>query len=590
MTGRIANRLNLKGPNFLIDAACSSSLLAVQAAMQELRSGRSRLMLAGGVNASTPAEAFMIFCQLGALSRQSRIRPFDTAADGTLLGEGLGIVVLKRLEDAKSDGDRVYAVLKEVGQASDGRGLGLLAPRLEGEALAIERAYRQSGIDPDSITLIEAHGTGIPLGDQTEINALRQVMPDRNGRVPHCALGSVKSMICHCIPAAGVAGLIKTAMALHYRVLPPTLCETINPDLELETTAIFINTEARPWIHSPRRPRRAGINAFGFGGINTHAILEESDQDSPEITLNDWSSELAVFAASDRRDLLSQLDRVTGFISGRGDSDLTLGDVVHTLTEGIEEGPVRLALVANGLDDLVNKIERARSVLADEMRRSFKTRDGTYFRDRPLGGKLAFVFPGEGCQYRGMLGELALVFASVRRWFDFWDGLYDVDPADRPSAVVFPPPNSLEADVEARLESRLNEVAVGSESVFIACQALLELLSDLGVRPDAMVGHSSGENSALIAAGVVKLDSDERQCVEGWRITKVHDEEPDSRRQTGQEYGFSIDLYALLDGRNLVRTLPHLSPNGQHYVYGVRDCQRENNYRTRQGHGIHVDT
>ena len=175
MTGRIANRLNLKGPNYLIDAACSSSLLAVSAAMDELRTGRSRMMLAGGVNASLPAEVSVIFTQLGALSARGKVRPFEAGSDGTLLGEGLGVVLLKRLEDALADGDRVYATIVAVGQASDGRGHGMLAPSLEGEALAIRRAYEQSGIDPQTVRLVEAHGTGIPLGDKTEVGALMSV-------------------------------------------------------------------------------------------------------------------------------------------------------------------------------------------------------------------------------------------------------------------------------------------------------------------------------------------------------------------------------------------------------------------------------
>jgi acyl transferase domain-containing protein len=213
MTGRIANRLNLKGPNYLLDAACSSSLLAVNAAIDELRSGRSRMMLAGGVNASLPAEVALIFTQLGALSGRGKVRPFATGSDGTLLGEGLGVVVLKRLDDALGDGDRIYAVLRGVGQASDGRGHGLLAPSVDGETLAIRRAYDSTGVDPASVTLVEAHGTGIPLGDKTEIAALKNVFGERRTAQGAIALGSVKSMISHCIPAAGIAGLIKTALA-----------------------------------------------------------------------------------------------------------------------------------------------------------------------------------------------------------------------------------------------------------------------------------------------------------------------------------------------------------------------------------------
>ena len=186
MTGRIANRLNLKGPNYIIDAACSSSLLAVNAAADELRYGRSRIMLAGGVNASLPAEVNVIFSQLGALSKCGKIRPFGADSDGTLLGEGLGVVVLKRLSDAIADQDRIYAVIRGIGVASDGRALGLLAPNMEGEVLAVERAYKSSGIDPATVELLEAHGTGIPLGDKTEIAALRRNTRRSQNRPGQC--------------------------------------------------------------------------------------------------------------------------------------------------------------------------------------------------------------------------------------------------------------------------------------------------------------------------------------------------------------------------------------------------------------------
>jgi len=277
ITGRIANRLDLMGANYIVDAACASSLIAVETGMRDLLTRKCDVVLAGGVQASTPAPLYMIFCQLNALSRRCEIRPFDKDADGTLLGEGGGIVVLKRREDAERDGDRIYALIKGVGIASDGRGRGLLTPRVEGEVLALRRAYEMSGISPRTIELIEAHGTGTPVGDLAEIRALRHVFGPREGKLPWCALGSVKSMISHLIPAAGIAGLIKAALALYHQVLPPTLhCDEPNPEFELHKTPFYINTETRPWIHgAPDVPRRAGVNAFGFGGINAHAILEE---------------------------------------------------------------------------------------------------------------------------------------------------------------------------------------------------------------------------------------------------------------------------------------------------------------------------
>jgi len=276
MTGRIANRLDFMGPNYTIDAACASSLVALDLALADLRSGKCDLSLVGGANLATAAPTFMLFCQLNALSRRGEIRPFDRDADGTLLGEGYGMIVLKRREDALRDGDRVYALVKGVGVASDGRAQSVLSPRVEGEELAIRRAYEATAVSPESVELIEAHGTGTIVGDAVEVQALTRVFGPRRRRSPDCALGTVKSMIGHLIPAAGIAGVIKTALALHHKVLPPTLrCENPNPRLELDKTPFYLSNDTRPWIHGRRTPRRAAVNAFGFGGINAHAVLEE---------------------------------------------------------------------------------------------------------------------------------------------------------------------------------------------------------------------------------------------------------------------------------------------------------------------------
>src|SRR5581483_6447482 len=193
----------------------------------------------------------------------------------------IGMIVVKRLADARRDGDRVYAVVKGVGTASDGRGASVMAPRVEGEELALRRAYESSGVDPATVGLIEAHGTGTPVGDVIEVEALKRVFGEREADLPRCALGSVKSMIAHTMPAAGAAGLIKTALALHHKVLPPTLnCAAPNPKLGLERSPFYINTEVRPWVHGGPAPRRAGVNAFGFGGINGHVVLEEYEEAS----------------------------------------------------------------------------------------------------------------------------------------------------------------------------------------------------------------------------------------------------------------------------------------------------------------------
>ena len=506
MTGRIANKLNFRGPNYLLDAACASSLLTVMAATEELRAGRSDMMLAGGVNAALPAEVSMVFTQLDALSASSQVRPFSSQADGTLLGEGLGIIVLKRLADAKRDNDRIYSVIKAVGQSSDGKGLGLLAPNVEGEVLAMRRAYDQAGIPPDSIGLVEAHGTGIPLGDQTEISALGQIFGARDAQVPPIAIGSVKSLIGHCIPAAGVAGIIKTALALYHKVLPPTVCEEVSAELGIETTPLYVNTSARPWVHPMGASRRAGVNAFGFGGVNTHAVMEEPPQDTGAgAQPGSWTKELILLSANSRDEMIRELDVLINRIRAGDFAAASLAEFAMGMAIRPSAGPVKLAIITDKLSDVADKIETARKRL-EEGARNIQARSGIFFADEPIGGKLAFVFPGEGAQYQGMLEDVLIAFPEAREWFDFWDTLLPDQRIYSPSQCVFPPPTTLDAATSEALHNQLFGLELGSESVFIASQALLATLNRLELKADVVTGHSGGENSALFAAGVVGAD------------------------------------------------------------------------------------
>jgi len=507
ITGRIANRLDLMGPNYLIDAACASSLVAIEMAARELETGRCDLAIAGGVNSNTSPVLMMIFSQLGALSHRGQLSSFDKDADGTLLGEGVGMVVLKRLDDAERDGNHIYAVLKNIGIASDGRATGVLAPRVEGEETALRRAYEPEHIDPLTIGLLEAHGTGTPVGDVVEVEALRRVFPPRRTESPRCALGSVKSMISHTVPAAGVAGLIKAALALHHKVLPPTICAHPNPKLQLENTNFYINTETRPWIHgSSKTPRRAGVNAFGFGGINAHAILEEYT--GPHIApwlQHDWDSELLVFSGESRTEIIEDAQQTLQLLQ-QGGAALSLKDLAWTLNCNRPMGPVRMSVVGTSHADLQAKLERAIKRLGDERTRNIKEIEGIYYFREPLGqqGKLAFLFPGEGSQYRNMLSDLCIHFPEVRRTFDLMDRAYENHPRDYlPSDVIFPPPFGSPS------QERLYNMDSGAETVFCANQALYALIEKLGIRPHAMVGHSTGEHSALLASRVVEVADDE---------------------------------------------------------------------------------
>ncbi len=276
VAGRIANRLNLGGTNCVTDAACASTFAAINMAAQELYLGDSDLVITGGVDTLNDIFMFMCFSKTPALSASGDCRPFSDAADGTMLGEGLGMVALKRLADAERDGDHIYAVLRGIGSSSDGKSKSVYAPVSEGQAQALRRAQANAGFEPHTIELVEAHGTGTKAGDAAEFSGLKLAFPVGEGETQWCALGSVKSQIGHTKSAAGAAGLFKAVMALHHKVLPPTIkVERPNPALDIEHSAFYLNTQARPWIRGSDHLRRAGVSAFGFGGSNFHLLLEE---------------------------------------------------------------------------------------------------------------------------------------------------------------------------------------------------------------------------------------------------------------------------------------------------------------------------
>jgi acyl transferase domain-containing protein len=512
MSGRIANRLDLKGANYNIDAACASSLIAVDLGIQNLLSGKCDTVIAGAVQLTTHHLVLMVFCQLGALSRTSRIRPFDKNTDGTLLGEGLGMVVLKRKEDAERDGNRIYAVLKGVGSASDGRAKSVVAPRIEGEELAMRRAYEVAGLSPDTIGLIEAHGTAMPVGDAIEFQAMGRVFGQGNGRSSKCAVGSVKSMIAHLIPASGIAGLIKTALALHHKVLPPTLhCNEPNPELEIEKTPFYLNSETRPWIHDATDfPRRAGVNAFGFGGINAHAVLEEysPDKESEDLCRN-WETELFVFHGDSRKDLIEQCGKVVDYLQRTPVDGLV--DLAYSVNSGFNDKACKLSVIASSHDELLKKLVRSVERLSDPKCMRIQDRSGIYFFEKPLGreGDLAFLFPGEGSQYINMLSDLCIHFPEVRKCFDLLDRTFHNHPRNSlPSDFIFPPPNGNNGPGTDAGED-IWRMDVSVDAVITADRALFRLFDLLDIKPNAILGHSSGEIMAIEAAGALELDSDQ---------------------------------------------------------------------------------
>jgi acyl transferase domain-containing protein len=505
-TGRVANRLDFMGRNFTLDAACASSLIATEIALAELDAGRADLMLAGGVHIFAHIPFLQVFDAMRALSLGSVIRPYDEGCDGTISGEGIGILVLKRLADAERDRDRIYAVIKSVGSSSDGRAKGVTAPRIEGEELALRRGYEASGIDPETLDLMEGHGTGTPAGDEAEVRALRNVLgPPRQGR-PRCALGSVKSMIGHAMPAAGAAGMIKAALALYHRVLPPTLnCTTPRAELNGSDSPLYINTETRPWIRAANStPRRAGVNAFGFGGVNAHAVLEEyvpADENAQSSLIRRQEQELFIIGAQDRVGLTTALDDLARYVAQA--SAVPLRDIAYSTSIEANGAVEKIAIVAVSHDDLAGKLKRAEERLSEGKRARLRDRQGIYyFGAAERGAKVAILFPGEGSQYLNMLSELCVHFPLVRKAFDVADAV-GTDPERWPlSAIVYPPP-FFSADKEKAAEARLFTIDRATEAVLTADCAMFEVVTALGVRPDMMAGHSAGEWVAMAASGMV---------------------------------------------------------------------------------------
>ena len=319
------------GVNYTVDAACASSLAAVDMACKELAAGTSDMVLCGGADFHNGINDYLLFAGVHALSPTGQCRSFDAEADGIALGEGVACVALKRLEDAERDGDRVYAVIDAVAGSSDGRSLGLTAPRPEGQRRALERAYRRAGISPAEVGMVEAHGTGTVVGDRTEITTLNDVFLEAGAEVGSISLGSVKSQIGHTKCAAGMAGLIKTALALHRGVRPPTLnLDHPNPGYEAATSPFVFDGGARPWSEGRRV---AGVSAFGFGGTNFHAVLSaHRGGDVPDHGLEEWPSELFLFTGASDGQAVDAIHRLEGLLDTATDPGaLRLRDLAATV-------------------------------------------------------------------------------------------------------------------------------------------------------------------------------------------------------------------------------------------------------------------
>lgn len=514
--GRIANRFDFGGLNYVVDAACASSLTAVHLAVKELETYNTDMVIAGGVDTVQNPFGYLCFSKTQALSPTGQPRTFDASADGIAISEGIVMLVLKRLADAERDGDRIYAVIQGIGGSSDGKAKGLTAPRPEGQILALQRAYAKAGISPTTVGLFEAHGTGTVVGDRTEAISLSTFLEAAGAAPQSCAIGSVKSMIGHTKATAGVAGLAKVALALYHKVLPPTLGVTQpNPKARFGEGPLYINSETRPWIQSGDHPRRAGVSAFGFGGTNFHAVVEEYTGDylpRPAVCQR-WPSELLLWSASSRAALLSAVASLEQALNQGARPELR--DLAYSLWQVAAQPPVatgrsdlRLAIVANSVEDLQQRLAHARQALGSPGSVHIQDPRGIYCVEEPLAreGKLAFLFPGQGSQYPNMLRDLAVHFPEVRAEFERADRVLAQRLPKPLSSFIFPPP-AFTPEEERAQQQALTQTNVAQPALGTVDMALFHLFQKLGVQPDLVAGHSYGEYVALCAAGVFDAET-----------------------------------------------------------------------------------
>jgi acyl transferase domain-containing protein/phosphopantetheinyl transferase len=565
---RAANRLDLRGTAYVVDAACASSLVAVEHAVQRLRHGLCDLAVACGIFLGQAPFFWFMFTELGAMSPSQQIRPFDRRADGLLIGEGAGAVILKRAEDACRDGDRVYALIKGISVSGDGRDTHILSASCRGQIAALRGAYQDAEVDPVTVGYLEAHGTATVAGDLTELKTIKSFYGTRDKFPPYRAMGSVKSMIGHTMPAAGIASLVKTALCLSNKCLVPSLhCDEPHP--ELHDAPFYVNRETRPWIHGIRGvPRRAGVSAFGFGGVNAHVVLEEVCDDvaegsrrlrpRPLDTGPKRPSELVLLSAPSAEALAQRLRRLERFL--QPPHEPALEDLAFTLLDENDfSHPHKLALVAKDVPHLRQLVAAALAQIEGGAASGQGSEDrlaangssprlpngssprvpgaatpedeGRYYSAdaaEPI-GKVAGIFPGIG--FPGLIGnypdhlmELSRHFPEVRQVFDQmeWRDRHPEDPI--PTSLIFCPPSIFSDSARAPLRNRIAAMKViegadGREIVIppwerniaAACVTLTNwacwvLLKNLGVPMKMACGQSQGEISALCAAGVVDVN------------------------------------------------------------------------------------
>ncbi len=507
--GRIASYFDLGGTSYMVDAACASSLAAVKAAIGELADGSCDSVLTGGVNLENSVFSFMCFSKTPALSRSNRSRPFDASSDGMMLGDGVGFLVLKRLADAQRDGDRVYAVIKSVQASSDGRAKSIFAPRHEGQVKAMRRAYEQAGVSPAQIQLVEAHGTGTASGDQTEIKSLRTVFESSGAAAGSVAIGSIKSQIGHTRCAAGAASMMKVALGLHHKVLPPTInVEQPSKDIAHGVSPFYVNTQTRPWFRPAEgMPRRAALSAFGFGGTNFHAILEEYGGEPAGAFRLNRRPEVIVLQAGSPAGLLDSGRALLAEWQSASEEAAQAALRRHQRTAGaatqVPPAAARLAFAADGVEDAARLLDVALKQLAERPGEEWEHPLGIYYKPsaRPTAGRVVALFPGQGSQYVDMARDLAVDYPEVRRAVEALDAVARAQGAGALSPVIYPVPAFGEAEAE-RQSRELTRTSRAQPAIGAVSAGCFRLLQGMGLAPDFLAGHSYGELTALWAAGV----------------------------------------------------------------------------------------
>jgi len=498
---RVSYKLNLTGPSITVQTACSTSLVAVHLACQSLLNGECDMALAGGVSIRIPQKSGYLYQGGGIVSPDGHCRAFDAGANGTVSGDGVGVVLLKRLEDALEEGDSVRAIIKGSAINNDGAmKAGFTAPSVNAQAIVIAEAQAMAGVDAETISYVEAHGTGTALGDPIEVAALREAFRTTTDRNGFCAIGSVKTNIGHLDAAAGVAGLIKVVKALEEKKLPPSLhFERPNPKADFADSPFYVNNTLAEW-RGHGKPLRAGVSSFGMGGTNVHAIVEEAPRADAPASSRPWH--LLMLSAKSGSALEAATSNLAGYLDRNPGANLA--DVAFTLQAGRRAFDHRRITVCRDQGDA-----RATLRTLDRQRVFTSLHDDV---DRPV----VFMFSGQGSQYVNMGLDLYQAEGEFREQVDLCSEILGpalgVDLRD----VMYP--DEAKREDSARL---LDQTFITQAAVFVIDYALARLWMRWGVQPRAMIGHSIGEYVAACLAGVFTLEDALRLVAARGRLMQI---------------------------------------------------------------------